>query len=74
MVLQITETEKLITQKKQMWEDLEKRRVEMETECPDVDFTQYNTVVESSSTTTTTTVTEQHFNYNQPEPQMRANG
>lgn len=59
-----------------MWEDLEKRRVEMETECPDVDFTQYNTVVESSSTTTTTTttVTEQHINYNQPEPQMKANG
>merc|ERR1711998_764159 len=38
---QITETTSLINQKKTVWEDLERRRIEMETDCPDVDFSQW---------------------------------
>ena len=39
IVLQITQHETLITEKWTHWEQLERRRVEIETECPDVDFT-----------------------------------
>merc|ERR1719498_2130762 len=36
---QIEHTQTLITQKCTEWEELERRRLEIETECPDVDFT-----------------------------------
>lgn len=42
LIIQITETEKLMRQKKTQWEELERRRLEMESECPEVDFTQYS--------------------------------
>lgn len=58
--IQINETRNLITTKRTVWEDLERRRIEMETECPDVDFTQYQstTVYEWSDEWTTTTTDE----------------
>merc|ERR1712046_120719 len=36
--VQITTTENLIQEKWNRWEELERRRLEIETECPDVDF------------------------------------